>query len=194
MAASIATGRPFLGHEVAEEGPVIYIAAEGAAGIRGRFEAWEYAQFAGAPIPDDRLTVVSGPVNLLDPEQVAELDELCAEVAPRLMVLDTMHRCAPGVEENSAKEMGQVIEVLSGLRERHDCTILADHHTGHGGQRSRGSSSIEDDFDNAWVIKLAGDGEDRSPKNQRTMEHRKVKDGELNPRIPIGLTPSLESA
>lgn len=194
LSASVATGKPFLGHATVETGPVIYIAAEGAAGIKSRFEAWEQAHNGGQPIDDDRLVVVSGPINLRDPEQVAELDELCGEVGPRLMVVDTMHRCAPGVEENSAKEMGEVIEVISGLRERHDCTILANHHTGHSGQRSRGSSSIEDDFDNAWVIKLAGDGEDRSPDIQRTMEHRKVKDGELSAKIPIGLVGALDSA
>lgn len=194
LAASVATGLPFLGHPVAEVGPVIYVAAEGASGVKARFEAWELAHNNGRPIPDEMLVVIGGPVKLLSGDDMGALTDLCKEVRPRMIVWDTLHRCAPGLEENSSREVGMVVDVLSALREDFSCTQLVDHHTGHSGQRSRGSSAIEDDFDNSWVIKLAGDGEDRSPNNQRTMEHRKVKDGELSEKIPIGLAPAGDSA
>jgi hypothetical protein len=194
LAASVATGRPFLDHQVTETGPVIYIAAEGASGIRARLEAWEDAHNGGVAIPDDRFVVIGGPVKLLDGDDMAGLDELCKDIRPRMIVWDTLHRCAPGIEEDKSKDAGEAIDVLSSLRESYDCAQLVDHHTGHSGQRARGSSAWEDDFDGSWVIKLAGDGEDRSPHNQRTMEHRKVKDGELSPKIPIGLVTALESA
>jgi hypothetical protein len=63
---------------------------------------------------------------------------------------------------------------------------VLDHHTGHSGKRSRGSSSWEDDIDASWVIDL-DDEEDRSAKVQRTLKHRKVKDGRLSDDIPIVL-------
>lgn len=194
MAASVATGVPFLGHRVAETGPVIYVAAEGASGLKARLEAWEAAHNGGTPIPDDMFVVIGGPVKLLSAADMMAMDELCKVVQPKMIVWDTLHRVAPGIEENSSKEAGQAIDALSDMRERYDCTQLVDHHTGHGGQRARGSSSWEDDFDGSWVIKLGGDGEDRSPTNQRTMEHRKVKDGELSPKIPIGLVSAGDSA
>ncbi len=187
LACSIATGVPWLGREVLSAGPVIYVAAEGAAGLKGRIEAWESVYNRGARVPDDRLIVVGGAVNLTSGGDVDAIDELCTEAKPRLLIWDTMHRCAPGVEENSNTEMGTVIHTLDRLRERHLCTQLVNHHTGHSGSRSRGASAIEDDFDNSWVIKLGGDNEDRSAKNIRTMEHRKVKDGELSDPIPIRL-------
>lgn len=194
LAASVATGVPFLGHHVAGTGPVIYVAAEGASGIRARLEAWEDAHNGGAPIADDMLAVIGGPVKLLNGDDMSALEELCKEMRPRLIVWDTLHRVAPGIEEDKSREAGMVIDILSALRESYDCTQLVDHHTGHSGQRARGSSAWEDDFDNSWVIKLAGDGEDRSAANQRTMEHRKVKDGELSEKVPIGLVPALDSA
>lgn len=194
LAASVATGASFLGHPVVEPGPVVYIAAEGASGVKARFESWEDAHNGGAPIRDDMLVVIGGAVKLLNGDDMAGLDELCKEIQPRMIVWDTLHRCAPGLDEDKSREAGLAIDVLSSLRENYNCTQLVDHHTGHSGQRSRGSSAWEDDFDNSWVIKLAGDGEDRSPHNQRTMEHRKVKDGELSGKIPIGLVPVLDSA
>lgn len=194
LAASVATGRPFLGHQVVEAGPIIYIAAEGASGIRTRLEAWEDAHNGGAVIADDRFVVIGGPVKLLNGDDVAGLEELCKEIQPRMIVWDTLHRVAPGIDEDKSQQAGEAIDVLSALRETYDCAQLVDHHTGHGGLRARGSSAWEDDFDGSWVIKLAGDGEDRSPTNQRTMEHRKVKDGELSGKIPIGLVTALDSA
>lgn len=194
LAASVATGVPFLGHHVAETGPVIYIAAEGASGIKARLEAWEEAHNGGVPIPDDQFVTIGGPIKLLNGDDIAGLEDLCKEIGPKLVVWDTLHRCAPGLDEDKSREAGLAIDVLSALRENYDCTQLVDHHTGHGGQRSRGSSAWEDDFDGSWVIKLAGDGEDRSPTNQRTLEHRKVKDGELSSKIPIGLVQACGSA
>ncbi len=57
-ACSVAAGVPWLGHEVTNPGPVIYVAAEGASGLRARIEAWECTYNRGRQIPDDRLIVV----------------------------------------------------------------------------------------------------------------------------------------
>ncbi len=187
LSCSIATGKPWLGHDVVTPGPVVYIAAEGASGIRARVEAWESVYNRGQRVADDGLVVVGTSVNVSRDEDLIAIDELCAEVKPKLLVWDTLHRCTPGIEENSNTEMGVVVSRLDRLRERHACTQLVNHHTGHAGVRSRGASSIEDDFENSWVIKLGGDGEDRSPKNPRTLHHRKTKEGEMAEPIPIQL-------
>lgn len=126
-ACSIATGVPWLDHDVITPGPVVYIAAEGASGMRFRIEAWESVYHRGQKVPDDRLVVVGGAVNLRVGADVDAIDALCTEVAPRMVVWDTLHRCAPGVEENSNTEMGLVVATLDGLRERHNCTQLVNH-------------------------------------------------------------------
>lgn len=188
MACSVATGVPWLGHEIDEPGAVLYIAAEGATGLKARIETWEQAHLPeGERIADDRLYVIGGAVNLSLGGDVDAIIGACADIKPKLVIWDTMHRCAPGVEENSSTEMGRIIHHLDQIREASSAAQLINHHTGHAGARSRGSSALEDDFDNSWVIKLGGDNEDRSAKTPRTMEHRKVKDGELSAEIPIEL-------
>ncbi len=188
MACSVATGVPWLGHEINEPGPVLYIAAEGATGLKGRIETWERAHLdEGQRVADDRLIIIGGSVNLSVGGDVDAVLGLCEDFKPKLAIWDTLHRCAPGVDEDKSTGMGVVINTLALIREVTGATQLANHHTGHAGQRSRGSSALEDDFDNSWVIKLGGDNEDRSPKNTRTMEHRKVKDGVLSSEIPIEL-------
>lgn len=187
-ACSIATGRPWFGREVPEARPVLYVAAEGVSGMNRRIGAWEQGCNDGERVADDRLVVLGGAANLTVAEDMRTLDAIAHEIGAGLIVLDTLHRCAPGAEENSSKDMGEVIEMMALLRERTGATMLACHHTGHAGVRSRGSSSIEDDADTSWVIRLAeDDGEDRSAANPRTMYHRKTKDGELSPEVPLEL-------
>jgi hypothetical protein len=194
-ACSLATGRPWFGREVPEAVPVLYVAAEGLSGVSRRIRAWEGAHHEGERVPDSMLQVVGGAVRITEADDLAALDAVIAESGTKLIVLDTLHRCAPGLEENSSTDMGRVIEAVSMLRERNGVTVLACHHTGHGGQRARGSSSIEDDADTSWVIRLEhADDDDRGPDNQRTLIHRKAKDGELSADVPLSLTKAGDGA
>src|SRR5688572_16283475 len=97
FACSIATGQPWLGHDITQPGPVIYVAAEGASGLRARISAWESVYNRGARVPDDRLVVVGCSVNLTREDEVVAIDELCADVRPRMVIWDTLHRCTSGV-------------------------------------------------------------------------------------------------
>lgn len=182
MGCSLAAGVPWMGHEVPEAVPVLYVAAEGAYGIRKRVEAWESAY---GPVPDS-FHLLPVPVRLLVPADIVEADELIAELGIKVLIVDTLHASAPGADENNSKEIGPLYDTLRALRERHGLTTILVHHTGHAGERSRGSSSIEDDADTAFVIKM--DGEGRDAGTQRTLEHRKSKDGALLDPVPLRLT------
>jgi hypothetical protein len=186
--AALATGQDWFGHKVPATVSGLYVAAEGLSGVSRRVRAWEAGNNGGDRLPDDRFAVVGGAINLAVGEDVRTLIAMIEERGAGIVALDTLHRCAPGLEENSAKDMGVVIESLSYIRERTGAAVLAMHHTGHSGTRARGSSAIEDDCDTSWVIRLAeDDGEDRSAANPRTMYHRKTKDGELSGDIPLEL-------
>ncbi|MFG1871892.1 AAA family ATPase [Micromonospora arborensis] len=185
-ACSVATGTPWEGREVVTPGPVLYVAAEGCSGLRARVRSWEVGNLDGKRIPADRLAVYDGRVKITDQEEREILGEFIQEIRPVLVVLDTLHKCAPGMEENSSKDMGMVLDAVADLRERYGVTVLLNHHTGHNGERSRGSSSLEDDADTSWVVRLA-DQEDRSASNQRTLVHRKAKDRELLEEVPLTL-------
>ncbi len=191
MACSLATGEPWFGHRVPEAMPVIYAAAEGAYGINGRIDAWEDA--TGRTVPDT-LYVISVAARINRPYDMTELEELIQETGAKVVIFDTLHASTPGADENNPGEMGEVVDVLRTLRDRHGVSIILPHHTGHAGERSRGSSSIEDDADASFVIKLGGDGEDRRPENVRTMHHRKAKDSALLEPVPLVLEERKGSA
>lgn len=194
-AAAVSTGRPWFGREVPEAAPTLYVAAEGLSGISKRLRAWEAGNNDGDRIADDRLAVIGGAIRLTDREDVHTIIEVARAQGSQLITLDTLHRCAPGVNENDSGEMSLVIEAISYIRESTGATVLLCHHTGHSGTRARGSSAIEDDADASWVIRLSeDDSEDRSAANPRTMHHRKTKDGELSSEIGLELVSVGEDA
>lgn len=191
MACSLATGTPWFGHAVPASMPVIYAAAEGAYGINGRIDAWEDA--TGVNVPDS-LYVIAVAARINRPADVTELGELIQETGAKVVIFDTLHASTPGADEKDPGEMGAVVDVLRDLRDRYGVSVILPHHTGHAGERSRGSSSIEDDADASFVIKLGGDGEDRRPENPRTLHHRKAKDSALLEPVTLVLEERKGSA
>lgn len=187
-AFALATGTTWGVQTVSEPRPVIYVAAEGTSGLRKRLRA--LIRSTGVRPAEGMLTVIARPVRLAVPEEVDGLRELAQRLRPGLIVADTWHRMTPGIEENSATDTAVPMDAALSLRDDYGATVLVVHHTGHAGQRSRGSSALEDDADAAWVIKLGtgADEEDRGPDTPRTLEHRKSKDGELAQPARLVLT------
>ncbi|WP_131822932.1 AAA family ATPase, partial [Mycobacteroides chelonae] len=141
-AASVATGRPWQGRAT-RKSRVLYIAAEGAFGLKARIHAWE----AGwdTTLGDEDLFVLPDPVNLARPAEVAEVAALINWGGYGLIVFDTLARCTVGLEENSAQDVGLVIDRLYKLRDVTPDgrgTVLAVHHAGKAGTL-RGSSAYE---------------------------------------------------
>ena len=116
MACCVATGLPWMGHEV-EQGRVVYVVAENASGTGQRAEAWE--EYHRTTVPPDALVWLPLAVNLAQPEEVEAFTRLAAEPKPVFVVFDTRARCTVGVEENSARDLGQVAAAVEALRELH---------------------------------------------------------------------------
>lgn len=141
LAASVGTGRAWRNAEVSR-GRVVYIVAEGASGQLQRVKAWERWN----------ETRVTGVRFLPEPVQVADaigwgvLVEACRRMSAEdpigLVIVDTQARVTEGMEENSAKEMGILIGQCERLRAATGACVLLVHHTGHGGERGRGSSAV----------------------------------------------------
>jgi hypothetical protein len=142
MAASIASGTDWYGHEVAQA-PVVYVAGEGHAGISRRLLAWSQhndVELASTPLYVSRRAVVFSDAASLK----GLVDELDAMEPPGVIFIDTLARASAGMDENSAKDMGQFIQQLDTIRHRYDCTVIIVHHTGlNEKQRARGSSAIK---------------------------------------------------
>jgi hypothetical protein len=186
-AAAVATGQHWQGHRVPVAVPVVYVAGEGVSGMKRRARAW--AKTHGS-IQRGMFTLIRVATRLKVADDLIQLDQVLKRTGARLLVLDTLHKVAPDIEENSSKDAGIVMDIISQLKERHPgLTVLLAHHSGYGGEHARGSSSLEDDSDTVFLVKLGADGksEDRSPETPRILVHRKAKDQELNPAIQIKL-------
>src|SRR5206468_9674742 len=157
LSLSIAAGSACLGYEV-QRGTVVYIAAEGAAGLGVRVHAWKQPHGYAA---DQRLGVhfVPEAVNLLS---AADVDALVAVLAalpehPVLLVVDTFARCLVGGDENSAKDVGLAIAALDRVRRVIGCTVLVVHHTGKNVGIERGSSALRAAADTMLAVAKDGD-------------------------------------
>lgn len=142
MACAVAAGVPFEGHRVAQDaGPVVYVAAEGASGLRARIYAWCELNRVH---PDDlrgRLYVLPLPIQLGNRVDVAQAIEVAAELEASLVVLDTRARMTVGLEENSASDQGHAIDAAEQLAHETGCAVLAVHHSSRNGTAGRGSNS-----------------------------------------------------
>ena len=142
LAAAIAGGLEAFG-KPSTQGPVIYIALEGGAGLKRRRDALKRSM----NLPDDLpLFFIKSQLNL--GSTLEDRDALVAEikrigVKPSLVVIDTFARATPGIEENSAKEVGSAITIMSSIQDDLGCGVLIIHHSGKDQARGmRGSSSL----------------------------------------------------
>lgn len=154
MAAAIADGQSWFGYRV-ESAPVVYAALEGEGGFRVRVQAWEMNR--GRSLPDG-LRLMLQPFKLTDSQDVEDL----AEVTPRgaVVFLDTLNRAAPTSDENSSKDMGEILEAAKRLQALTQGLVVLVHHTGKDTTKGlRGHSSLFAALDAA--VEVSRDGERR---------------------------------
>lgn len=175
-------------------GRVLYAAAEGLGGFPGRLRA--QAKHRGVePIELPVPTFYVAPVNLADAEAVDDLVAWAERYGPwDLIVIDTLARAIPGVEENSSKEMGQAVHAAERLKQGSGAVLLV-HHSGHGSSRGRGSSAVLAAADN--VIHCFPENAEHNGREGRPLHIKvtaeKLKDGRASPplhfraeEIPLG--------
>lgn len=141
MALSIASAGKWAGHETTP-GAVVYVVAEGVAGLSKRLKAWCVAREVGEV---SRIYMVSDAPQLPKSEDVKQLiKDLKAQIPEpvSLVIIDTLARCFVDGEENSAKDVGNLIAGADRLRKELDCAVLLVHHTTKKGDTERGSSAL----------------------------------------------------
>jgi hypothetical protein len=165
-AAAIANGAPWFGHRT-QIAPVIYIALEGEAGYRSRVLAWEREH--GQPL-HTQMSFLMQSFKINDPQDVADL----IAVAPQgsVIFIDTLNRAAPTADENSSRDMGEILEGAKALQAATNGLVVLIHHTGKDASKgARGHSSFFAALDGAvsvdrgapgrsWSVAKAKDGED----------------------------------
>jgi len=180
LALHVAHGLQWLGKKT-KKAPVVFIAAEGGAGLWRRIEAWhverrlkwEDAALYVVPVAVDLSAgcarVVDAAVNL--------------GITPGLIAVDTLSQTFSG-EENSAAEMSTYLRELGlWFRESWRCAVLVIHHSGHvATERPRGSSAIRANVDFMFGVHRA------EKEMLATLSCVKQKDGELLPDQTFALT------
>ncbi|MYU22916.1 AAA family ATPase [Streptomyces sp. SID8352] len=178
LAAHVGTGMKWHGHYV-HQGTVVYLVAEGARGIRKRVRAWE--KHYGLKM--DNVLFLPRPVQAIGPEWDT-LIEAMRRLQPQMIVIDTQARVSVGVEENSAKELGVVVERIEELRRATGACVLVIHHTGHIGEHGRGSSSAKGALQSELHVSKKGDS---ASNIVVTVKVGKQKDDEESGDLQFGL-------
>ena len=160
LAMCIATGLPFHGRDTVE-GLVLMCVGEGHNGMPDRRDAW--CMHHGVDKNQAKLAITDRPASLFEEpylEQLyAETEKLTEKHGPlRLIVIDTVARHMPGMDENASRDMGEFIRAADKLKQDFSCAVMLVHHTGLAHQdRARGSSAFKAALDTEIILKPIGD-------------------------------------
>lgn len=167
IAMHIAAGKLWRGLRV-NGGPVLYIAAEGGAGIRNRLAA----------IKRDRPEMANAPFHLLplglDLHGQGDALAVCEIMPcdkPALVVIDTLARSMGAGDENTAKDAAQFVRNCDLIREATGAHVMVIHHTGKDEDRgARGSSALRAAVDNEIQVTAEWEIISRKQRDQEPPE------------------------
>jgi phage/plasmid primase-like uncharacterized protein len=169
LLGSVTTGADWFGHAVTNPCKAVYVGLEGEAGIAKRVQA-----FMAKRGPLDGLRVI---LSALDIRKADDRTALTAAIKAQgfdggVLVLDTLNRAAPGMDENSSVDMGEVIASMKALQADLGGLVIAVHHSGKDALKGlRGHSSLLAALDcvvevtrqedrREWKLSKSKDGED----------------------------------
>jgi hypothetical protein len=170
MCAAIAAGDGWFGHRT-EQAPVIYLALEGEGGIKVRVKAWE--KHHSQKLTDEMRLVLQS-FKISDRSDLAQLIAAIRQFHTQgaVVVIDTLNRAAPTADENSSKDMGEIIEGAKLIQSNLGGLCILVHHTGKDQSKGmRGHSSLFAALDasievtrtksaRSWNVAKSKDGED----------------------------------
>lgn len=158
LALELARGGSWCGTRLSEPSSVLYLANERLVDLRDRVEAW--SRWCGEPYPD-RLGVLSppSPPQLGSVVDLPALEQYVREHRPRVVILDTFARMTLGKDENSVRDMGEVMESIDSIRRATEGgLVIGVHHSGKDASRGmRGSTAILGAVDLA--VEISGGGQ-----------------------------------
>ena len=169
--------------------PVVYAALEGEAGYRLRVEAWEKQNRRDLPA---NLFLILQPFKLTAPQDITDL----AAVVPQggAIFVDTFNRAAPTSDENSSKDMGEILEGAKRLQEMTGGLVVLIAHTGKDVSKGvRGHSSLFAALDagieverntngRSWTVAKSKDSSDGQGFPFKLIIHNLGKDSDGDPQ------------
>ena len=134
------------------QGPVVYVACEGAHGFRARIEAFRQHRLseAASSVP---FYLLPASMNLVaDVEALKSAIALQVEGKPVAVVLDTLNRSLAG-SESSDEDMTAYLRASDAIREAFDAAVIIVHHCGIEGSRPRGHTALSGAVDAQLAVK-----------------------------------------
>nr|BAG74737.1 putative DNA helicase/phage protein [Vibrio parahaemolyticus] len=184
MSCAIASGSTWQNRRT-QAGAVVYIAAEGQAGMAKRVKAWEIANKRKVK----HLYILGNSMMMTTPSDRNELINSIREIEGKnkvkvqLIVLDTLARNFDG-DENSSDAMGKFIHACDLVKDTINASILCVHHSGKDTSRGgRGSSALNAASD--FEFQVTHD----SKTGLTTLSNTKQKDAEEAPNLVFEFQP-----
>lgn len=161
LAAALAEASDWFGHRVKKACRVVYLALEGAEGIRQRVEAWQ--AFHGRPYPEG-VRFVFDAFHINDRNNVLHLAAaMDAAGGADVIFIDTLNRAAPEMDENSSRDVGMSLEGTKELQGMTGGLIVLVSHTGKDATKGlRGHSSLFAALDAAIEVSRTADAREWS--------------------------------
>ena len=160
LALCVALGVPWRGHRT-RQGGVLYIAAEGARGMRNRLLAaarlHEVERRSAVP-----LALLPSAVRL--DAETQDVDRLLSTVMVNdletsLVIVDTLSQAMPGKDQNGTVDMTAAAAVAGRIGVELGATVLLVHHSGKDASRGlRGNNALEATLDTILHVAQDGDG------------------------------------
>jgi hypothetical protein len=208
LSASIASGMPFAGRDIARPGGVLFVAAEGGDEVRTRLKGVEHklraaafvASAAGNPIEADlnRLPLVwlEEPVRFNTKAGFEQLLTIARAIHDQMLekfgvplvciIIDTMMASVDFQDANSAAETQQVMNGLRGLSQKTGAFVLVVDHFGKNIEvGTKGSSNKEDASD--LVLAMLADRDVGGSISNTRMKVRKLRNGKSGVEFPFNL-------
>lgn len=150
MVMHVALGWEYRGWRV-RQGPVIYVACEGAHGFRGRVEAFRQRHLSEDHEPPPFYLVPATLDLIADHVELINSIEGQADT-PAAVVIDTLNRSLKGSESRD-EDMAEYIQAADAIREKFNCAVIVVHHCGINDSRPRGHTSLTGAADAQIAIK-----------------------------------------
>lgn len=178
---AIAQGAMWRGRKV-KQGDVVYVAAEGASGMRNRVNA--YLSSHGLKTDFTGLRLIENAPNFHGDADIGPLLKALKQSGPlAVLVIDTLAQVTPGADENAGQDMGAVFAKLQALQQALGCLVVLVHHAGKDASRgARGWSGMKAALDTEIEVALG-------PEGVRFATVTKQKDGEGGLQFPFKLVP-----
>ncbi len=153
----IAAGVAWLGHPVSQ-GPVVYMAGEGAFSLQKRAGAWaNYHHREDVPMFFQTRPIDMRSEDVLEELRAAldgyqDLGTAEEQLNPVLVIVDTLSQFFGGGDENGS-DMAQFVQACRSLSQSHQTAVLIVHHTNATGLRERGNTALRGNTDVMFEVK-----------------------------------------